>query len=161
MGSIKVEDPITFYVAAFACNEYGDGPGWAKVEINQKFIDELIEMHNLTNLFGLSVVERDGCVEYWQNEDEYRLQSDDLSVNSYGCFRFITHPKHADYNVETRDVLIKDLLLAISSINDAETLQSLSMTKTDLGLFYYGTTDHNDLLEMISMIEQHEEEFAE
>lgn len=98
--------PFTFYWEAFACDEWGDSPRWAKLEVTQAFLDQLHEMQTkcLQNGAQMSVYQSPEC---WDLADDLRLSGDQLNV-SQSSFWFSAYPKNCNYSVETRILDIKD-----------------------------------------------------
>lgn len=102
----------TMVVEAFACDEYGDGPAWAEVVVDQKFLDKLQQLSGLCKEHGLEQVRVNWAPERWDNEDDLRLRGNSLVVTE-GDFWFTAYPKHANYDVETRIMCIDDLVKAL------------------------------------------------
>ena len=111
----KVEKPFMFYWEAYACDEWGEGPAWAKLEITQAFVDELHKLQTqcLRDTVNLSV---DRSVDEWDSEDTLRLRGDEMHV-THSHVWFSAYPKHANYNVETRLMDIRDFFDAIDGKN--------------------------------------------
>lgn len=111
----KVGKPFTFFWEAFACDEWGEGPAWAKLEVTQAFVDELHKLQTqcLKDKVNLSV---DHSVDEWDNEDSLRLHGVELHVTQ-SLVWLSAHPKQANYNVETRLMDIKDFFDAIEGNN--------------------------------------------
>lgn len=120
-GLLKREDkprftldkPVTLYINAYACDEWADGPSWAKVRIDQAFIDAVLELQALCEDKGLDHVSKDWCPEAWDDDDNLRLQGDELVVCRHSWW-FTARPKHADYSCETRMLDIGWMLDALS-----------------------------------------------
>lgn len=111
----KVNKPFTLYWEAYACDEWGEGPAWAKLEITQVFVDELHKLQTqcLRDKVSISV---DRTVIEWDCDDTLRLRGDEMHVTPSSVW-FSAYPKHASYSVETRLMDIKDLFEAIEGKN--------------------------------------------
>lgn len=113
----KVPEPLKppafesfdLYCEAFACDEWGDGPGWAKFLVDPAFINKVLELQQLVTDKGLDHVAHDNAVALWGNSDTLQIQGDELQV-SRTDFWFHALPKHCDYAVETRMMPISDLV---------------------------------------------------
>lgn len=108
-----VAKPFDFYWEAFACDEWGDGPRWAKVHVTQAFVDQVHSLQTKCLEFNAQMAVHESP-EQWDGEDELRLQGDELNV-SHLSFWFSARPKHADYAVETRILDIRDFFDAIDN----------------------------------------------
>lgn len=100
--------PFELVIDVFTTNEYGDSPAYAVVEVTPLFLDEVARLSELCRAHALTAVEVSASPERWDAEDEFRLQDDALHVQK-NVFWFAAYPKHADYDVETRGIDIKDL----------------------------------------------------
>lgn len=108
-----VSKPFNFYWEALACSEWGDGPQWANLYVTQAFVDALHEWQTKCLDMGATLTFK-AAPDAWDSEDEYRLLDDEINING-NQFWFSAHPKHANYNVETRILAIKDFFDAIDN----------------------------------------------
>jgi len=102
------------YVEAYACDEYGDGPRYAKMCINQTFIDRLQRMEKMRVENDLSECRSYDAPEEWGVAEGLSLVNDELVVRGNG-FWFVADPKNASYHVESRSLDIPDLISAFNS----------------------------------------------
>lgn len=109
----EVAKPFDFYWEAFACDEWGDSPRWAKLNITQEFVNQLHSMQTRCLQFNAQMAVH-AYPDKWDMEDELRLQNDELNVSTLS-FWFSACPKHASYSVETRLLDIKDFFDAIDN----------------------------------------------
>lgn len=108
-----VSKPFDFYWEAFACDEWGDGPSWAKVHVTQAFVDQVHSLQTKCLEFNAQMAVYENPAQ-WDCEDELRLQGDELNVSHLSLW-FSARPKHADYAVETRILDIRDFFDAIDN----------------------------------------------
>lgn len=108
-----LDAPFDLYWEAYACDDHGDSPAFAKVVIDQAFVSNLLDLQATCISKKVGSIEQDIGVE-WDGEDLLNLRGDELSVGPYS-FWLRARPKHADYYVETRSIDIVDLLAAIGS----------------------------------------------
>ncbi len=106
---VRVARPLTLYVEAFSCDEWAEGPSWAKVTIDQQFVDTVLELQALCTSQKLDQVSRSWFVEKWGDDGQLRLQGEDLQVGPRSWW-IRARPKHADYDCETRMLDISWLL---------------------------------------------------
>src|SRR5690606_11712842 len=57
---VRLAVPVTLYVSAFATDEWGETPGWAKVDIDQPLVDALLEARALCERNDLTE-----AAQYW------------------------------------------------------------------------------------------------
>jgi hypothetical protein len=94
---------------AFALDEYGDGPAFAEIDVDQEFLDRLLALSRVCADNGLESLTVTSSPRRWDGEDELCIVGDSLRV--WGDeFWFEAHPKHMDYNVETRGIAISELI---------------------------------------------------
>jgi hypothetical protein len=106
------------FIEAFACDEYGNGPRYAKVVIDDAFIKDVKFLSDLINTHDLSEIRRWISPDAWgpkDIEDDLRLQGGELVVVRGGTFWFSDSPKNTNYTVETRQVSIEDILKGIEA----------------------------------------------
>lgn len=145
---IKVErlpafEPFKLIVEAYAVSEFGDGPAYAEIKIDQRFLDRLQRLSRLCKENGLESVTVSAWPDRWDAEDELRIRGDSLRV--WGDdFWFEAHPKHADYSVETRGIRIADLCSATTLKTDGA-----GFRWSNGKLFYASDGILADLIEMV------------
>lgn len=145
-------EPFKLIVEAYACDEFGDGPAYAVVTVDQPFLDKLVRFSRVCQENGLKSVTGDVGPDRWDGEDELRLRGDSLQV--YGdSFWFTAYPKHASYNVETRNIEIGDLL-DIAEAGPGAPVQNDCFRWSDGRLYY--ASDPGLVDDLIDMIEESE-----
>lgn len=110
----RLVTPVTLYVGAFSTSEFGDGADWAKVTVDQEFLDTVLRLQQTCKDSGLDHTAIGFTPDYWQEDDTdpLRIQDEDLYVGKRSWW-FRGVPKHCSYAVETRAVDIEDLLQAL------------------------------------------------
>lgn len=110
----------TVFIEAYACDSYGDGPKFAKLEVTPGFCDRLASLQQLCvdrNLSELRVYEGPDVWGPGNIEDELRLSDAELVVTKTS-FWFTDHPKHTDYSIETRAQGIQAFIESASAKSD-------------------------------------------
>lgn len=102
-------------------NEYDDAPSWARVVLTPKFVDDVKRLSGLCAEYGLKYVGTSDAPAEWHREDELRITYDTLFVDKKDCW-FRAGPKHGNYGVETRVLLITSLEKALYGESDGETV---------------------------------------
>lgn len=102
-------DQVTVYLEAYACDEHGDGPRWARLCVDAPFLARLTYLAALVQAHRLASVTTYDSPDEWDAEDELRLRSHELVVSG-SDFWFTAAPKHASYQVETRLVEVNELV---------------------------------------------------
>lgn len=111
----------TLFIEAYACDDHGDGPTYARCELTPGLIDRLRELRALAEANQLESARVYASPDAWGPsgiEDELRFNQANLVVTP-SEFWFTDRPKHADYHVECRAVSFDDLDAMLSS-EDAE-----------------------------------------
>jgi len=108
----QMVEPFTLVAEVHSTSDFGEAPSWAKIAVDQKFLDQLNRLRRLCVENNLESVSVYAVPEHWENQEDLRLRGDSLRVAGTS-FWFEVHPKHADYNVETRSIEIDDLLKVI------------------------------------------------
>lgn len=106
------------FIEAYACDEYGDGPRYAKVIVNDEFVTKIKTLSGLIDAHGLSQVRVYMSPEDWgprKVADELCLQGEELVVIGGGEFWFTANPRHADYSVNTSIRSIDSVLKGIEA----------------------------------------------
>jgi len=114
-------EPFKLVVEAYATDEFGEGPSWAEVTVAPEFLQTLERLRRVCQDENLeSVTVKQGPAR-WDQEDDLRIRGDSLRV-WHDDFWFEAHPKHGDYSVETRSILIDHLIQVARKIanDDAE-----------------------------------------
>ena len=109
----KLDKPVKLFIDAFVCDEWGSGPSWACVEVDQKFIDMLLDMQHVCKTKNMEDVSRDAS-PMWEGEDEHRMENDQLIVGHHRWW-LRANSRHCDYAVETRSIDVEWLLDALST----------------------------------------------
>ena len=117
----KLDKPVTLYVNAFSCDEWGEGPTWCKLTIDQHFIDTVLELQALCKAKGLDQTTKSWGVDAWGQSDSLNLRDEDLAVGKHSWW-IRARPKHADYDCETRMLDIGWLLEALGNRTSTEYL---------------------------------------
>lgn len=111
----------TLILETYSDNEYGDAPSWARVVLTPKLVDDVKRLSGLCAEYGLKHVGTSDAPAEWHREDELRIRCDTLLVDKED-FWFEAAPKHANYSVETRMLLITSLEKALYGESDGETV---------------------------------------
>jgi hypothetical protein len=123
---------VTVFVDSFAENEYGDGPSFAKIEVDDAFIERLRKLQSICEQYNFSEVRVYASPEMWGPngiEDELRLQCAELVV-SMRSFYFTNYPKYGNYAIMSRGLDIDQFCREVQAAE---------------GVLYLGTDDTNDL----------------
>lgn len=107
---------LTVLIEAYAASDYGDGPTYAKFQVDEAFAGRLAELQVVLNDYDLSEARINAGPEHWgpsDIEEALRLSSAELVVTANSCW-FRDRPKHTDYHVETRAMDIEALLNAFN-----------------------------------------------
>jgi hypothetical protein len=108
-----VKEPFEFYLEGLSCDEWAEGPAWAKLTVTQAFVDNLFAQQRLCILKNLERVVDGSFPDEWDNPNYLNVRDDELNVGQNN-FWFRGRPKHASYDVETRLVGINDFFAAIA-----------------------------------------------
>lgn len=98
---------IRVFVNTCTTSEGGDYPKFASFDVAPDFIAAVRRMQQLVKDNNLSSVRECWNIN-WFNNNEFRMQNEEIIVFD-DSFVFSAHPKHADYEVETRFVSIDQL----------------------------------------------------
>jgi hypothetical protein len=137
--------PFSLYIDAFAVDEFGEGPGWALVEVTPEFVKELLDAQQIVVSKKLDHVALDHVMLDWGNADTLRIQGDTFVVSDTS-FWFKGYPKHCSYAVEARMIDI-DLLLNV--IKDPQKYCNSYCAFADGVLFYDGAGVHDFALTLL------------
>lgn len=105
------------YIEAYACDDDGDGPEWAEITDPSSLLGRIVALQRVVHEHNLSEARVYLAPDVWGPagvEEELRLRGEELVVTS-DSFRFTCHPKHADYQCETRAQGITDFMGAFSA----------------------------------------------
>lgn len=97
--------PLKLIVDAYAASEFGDGPSYAEIIVDQAFIERLVRLSRVCFDNDLESVTVANAPDKWDNDDDLRLQGSSLQVWGDN-FWFEAYPKHSDYKVETRGMSV-------------------------------------------------------
>lgn len=104
---------ITVVVGAIATSDYGDSPNYAAFRVTQDYIDRLRRAADVAQEHGFTEVRKPDGPDWGLDEDELRLEYPEISIKPGGSagayFLFIDRPRHADYDIESRAIDLKDL----------------------------------------------------
>lgn len=98
-----IDKPFLLVWEAYPSCDFGHGPGWAIVEVNQSFIDTLCRVLAQKPQQSRRQAPLSGCDVDW--DPDYRDQlmvSNELVVQGQSYFWLSARPKYADYDIETR-----------------------------------------------------------
>lgn len=112
--------PFKMVIETFAVDEddeYGEPPSAAMIEIDAAFVQRIQRLSALCAHNNLQAVTASEVVR-WDRDDLHR-HGDAMTVFPDGGFYFRAHPKHADYEVETRAITTDAILAAIARRDDA------------------------------------------
>lgn len=141
--------PFRLVIDAYALDEWGDGPLYAIVTVNQAFLDRLQRLHRLCVDEKLESASISAWPDEWNGDDELHFRGDSMHVWSDGRFWFSTRPKHAEYQCECRGVDIEQLC-AIAKAGPDVDLQEESIRWLNGVLYVAGNeTGLKDLIELI------------
>jgi hypothetical protein len=114
--------PFTLVVDAFACASDGDAPLYAAVTMTPALLGEIVRIARIAKDAEICLVHIDADDGVWNDTDEsLRMWGTDLVVMpSRGALKEASffwqgHPKHADYNCETRAIDVDDLLACMGN----------------------------------------------
>ena len=142
----------TLVLEAFACDEYGDGPAYAEISLTPGLVKEMVRLAAIGKAAGMRVVHVDASDGIWGGDDDaFRMRGTDMVVmpsvhGSMGesSVYWQGHPKHADYNCETRSFDLKDLLACLAG----EPVEERGFAEQDGVLFWDGNNGgEQDLIE--------------
>lgn len=112
-----VEQPFVLLLNAFACDEWGESPDFAVLDIDERVAQEILRARDMVRAQGLTHAELDFSAHQWSTDfgDAFslNLRGDALQAWSH-TWLLTARPKHSNYNVETRAVSYEnfDALLA-------------------------------------------------
>ena len=105
------------YFEAYACDDYGDGPTFAELEVTPEFCARLQRLAALCTEHQLTELRVSDDPDAWgpgDVEQEMRFTMPELVVAG-DSFWFTDHPKHANYSVETRAIGITKFCDAVAN----------------------------------------------
>lgn len=109
----RLDKPVELYIAAFAAGDYDWSPAWAKVTIDQDFLDCVLRLQKVSIEEDLNFTVQNRAPSAWQEDDENpRIDYETVRVGKSNWW-FHGVPKHCDYGVETRQIGIQDTLSAL------------------------------------------------
>lgn len=104
------------YFEAYPCDDYGDGPTFAELDVTPEFCARLQRLAALGTKHQLTELRVSDGPDAWgpgDVEQEMRFTMPELVVAGDG-FWFTDHPKHATFNVETRSIGITEFCDAVA-----------------------------------------------
>lgn len=110
----------TVYVEARPCDDFGEGPGFARWDVTPAFIAQVLSLQALCVERKLTEVRVTGGPDVWgpvNVADELRLTMPELVVTP-SMFWFSDQPKHRNYAVETRGQSIDSFLRDVSGAGE-------------------------------------------
>lgn len=140
----KLVSPVTLYIGAFAVSEWGDSPDWARVDIDQEFIDVLLEMQALCKDGKLNEAARYWNID-WDQSVVSRMDACQLLVGTRSWW-FQAYPKYADYACETRMIELEQLFAVLG---DATRPSDGCLAWSKDVLLYDSSGDTSGLLDML------------
>lgn len=99
---------LTLYVDAYACDAHGDGPTWARIVVDNAFLQELAKLRQAAKASGASEIRSWAEPDAWDGEHHLTYTEAELVVSG-GAFWFTCGIKHCDYRIETRGMDIEQL----------------------------------------------------
>lgn len=114
---VVLPKPVTVLLGACATTDYGTGPAYAVLEVDNEFASLLQRLSGICRRMDLDQVRVTASPSRWGAEDlekNLRLQLPALIVSKKD-FYFQDHPKHQDYDIESRPMPICMLLDAVTA----------------------------------------------
>lgn len=142
-------NPFKMVVAAFAASEFGEGPSYAEITVDEVFIERLVRLSQVCNDNALESVTVADAPDKWDNEDDMRIRGCSLRVFGDDCW-FEAYPKYADYSIETRGMSITMLRNVAEAGADTDVPDDCF--KWSNGTLYY-TGNPDALSDFINMVE--------
>ncbi|MBC8737015.1 hypothetical protein F6X40_09360 [Paraburkholderia sp. UCT31] len=113
----KLKKPQTLFIDVRSDTEFGAAPSWVKVEVDQSFVDEVLDMHHRCNELSLDHCARDFDEPVqWGGEDveALNIQYPRLFADKYRWW-LRAKPKHDTYHVESFAMRVEDFLSALKN----------------------------------------------
>lgn len=107
IARLLVGKPFDLYWEAYACSDLGESPGWAKVAVDQAFLDQVLATQALCVDKKLDHIALDFNAE-WDDVQDLQIRDTQLIVTEYS-FWLRASPRYANYHVETRSIEIEYL----------------------------------------------------
>lgn len=138
-------EPFKLVVEAYATDEFGEGPSWAEVTVTPEFLQTLERLRRVCQDENLESVTVPQGPDPWDLEDDLRIRGDSLRVWQ-DSFWFEAQPKHRDYSVETRSILIDHLIRVARKIADDDVENPLpDGFAIRNGIVFYDASDPENL----------------
>lgn len=106
---------MELFVRVFADAE-ADYPVYAKVNVTAELLASISKLSKLVSDNHIKHATTYGSPDEWENEDEYRIRGDEMHVSGEN-FWFTGYPKHADFNIGTNAISIKDAMQLLGHEN--------------------------------------------
>lgn len=113
----KEKDSVKVYIEAYACDDDGDGPEFAVLNVDLAFCAKLLHLRQQCIDNRLSELRVYDAPDKWGPGDigeELRLTCAELVVTP-ASFWFTDNPKHANYSIETRLQYIDDFFAQLKT----------------------------------------------
>ena len=104
------------FLEAYACDDYGDGPTFAELDVTPEFCARLQRLAALGTEHQLTELRMSDGPDAWEPGDvaqDMHFTMPELVVAG-DSFWFTDHPKHAKYSVETRGIGITEFCDAVA-----------------------------------------------
>ncbi len=141
--------PFELVIDAFACDEYGDSPSYAKIMVTPESLADMVRIGATCKHIGVRAAHSEDDDSIWNDPGEnFIMRNTDLVLmHSRGAacnlsFFFCGHPKHANYNCETRAIELRCLIACIGQTDNLPA----GFRRQDGVLFYDGDSDTMDFL---------------
>lgn len=113
---------IKVVIDAFASNEDGDSPSYVVFDVDQPFLERLVELVAVCDEHGLTEARIAKYPDWGPGniEEQLRLTNGELVVLRGGSFWFTDQPKHYDYSVSSRAETVSALKTAFDAAASGE-----------------------------------------
>lgn len=131
---------------------------WAEMTVTPEFLQTLERLRRVCQDENLESLTIPQGPDRWDLEDDLRIRGDSLRVWR-DDFWFEAHPKHRNYSVETRSILIDHLIRVARRIADDDVENPLpDGFAIRNGIVFYGASDPENLAD--SYFEEAKDESA-
>lgn len=159
-GTGTAIQPFPLVVEAYATSEFGEGPDYAEIMVDQHFLDRLQRLRQICHEKNLESVSVGTWPERWDKQEKLEIRGGSLFVLQGRSFWYEAHPQHADYHVETRPIEIDALVRIAQEGPRAELSDPFLCYRWSNGRLYYAS-DKWQRDKLIEQCEQQEEDEAE
>lgn len=130
MSKENKENVVPVYIEAYACDDHGDGPQFALLNVDLAFCEKLMRLRQQCIDSNLSELRVFDAPDNWGPDnfaEELHLTCAELVVTR-DSFWFTDSPKHASYNIETRLQDIDGFITQLKNCgNDAKDCDSSTL----------------------------------